>query len=400
MGKALLNLAGIAIIVTICVIIWPPGWLWPEQANNIELLRILILALAGLGGFYGLILATRRQEKFERQVDNAQAQLFNDRLGRGVELLSNEKMTMRSAGVRILEDLSTTASQKQTGLIVDILMDFLNSNAAHKSRSAPTRIIIPGPSAANHTNRDERIDIENCFNSILKLKAEEIYVSNLDLRFLHLRFDSAKPVELDVRNSNLSSAYMELTGKGKLVLGSCNICNILFFNENFYSTDILICYGYRASFSELEKIKESNFQFSQLPRANFMKITFENVSFFHCKLDGAEFLDTTFHDVSFTSANLIAADFSGADFDGVQDLTQAQLNGIIYNKDKPPINLPNGLTLPTERAYFYNKERRPTIGMTFVPSDDKTLSGRLVGEVVDELLAEQDNAYSESLPPT
>jgi len=88
------------------------------------------------------------------------------------------------------------------------------------------------------------------------------------------------------------------------------------------------------------------------------------------------------------------------DLYGAKDLTQMQLNTIIYEKDNPPINLPNGLNLPTERAYFYNKESRPTIGMTFVPSDDKTLSGRLVGEVVDELLAEQDNAYSESLPPT
>ena len=126
-----------------------------------------------------------------------------------------------------------------------------------------------------------------------------------------------------------------------------------------------------------------------------MKITFENVSFFHCRLEGASFFKATFHDVSFTNANLIAADFSGSDLNGAKDLTQMQLNTIIYEKDNPPINLSNGLNLPTERAYFYEGIRR-----VFVSSDDETLSRKPVEEVVDELLAEQDNAYSESLPPS
>ena len=59
--------------------------------------------------------------------------------------LDNEKMTMRSAGVRILEDLGTTTSQKQTRLIITFLMDFMNSNAAHRSRSAPTEITFQAP---------------------------------------------------------------------------------------------------------------------------------------------------------------------------------------------------------------------------------------------------------------
>ena len=59
-------------------------------------------------------------------MENSQAQLFNDRLDRGVELLPNDEMIMRSAGVRILEDLGGNSSPQETALIVDILYDFLN----------------------------------------------------------------------------------------------------------------------------------------------------------------------------------------------------------------------------------------------------------------------------------
>jgi hypothetical protein len=59
-------------------------------------------------------------------VENIQAQLFNDRLGRGVELLPNDEMIMQSAGVRILEGFGGNSSPQETALIVDILYDFLN----------------------------------------------------------------------------------------------------------------------------------------------------------------------------------------------------------------------------------------------------------------------------------
>jgi hypothetical protein len=59
-------------------------------------------------------------------VENSQAQLFNDRLGRGVELLPFDEMIMQSAGARILEDFGGNSSPQETALIVNILYDFLN----------------------------------------------------------------------------------------------------------------------------------------------------------------------------------------------------------------------------------------------------------------------------------
>ena len=65
--------------------------------------------------FYGLVQATARQNTFSKQVDTqieqsktANIQLFNDRLGRGVELLANDDMTLRKAGIRVLKDLAAS----------------------------------------------------------------------------------------------------------------------------------------------------------------------------------------------------------------------------------------------------------------------------------------------------
>jgi hypothetical protein len=134
---------GVLLVVVIAVLIW----LWdvfdfssliegasdvtgahtPVTFSNLtEFLRAAFIGLGVIGGGYGLYLAAKRTKKFAIQVKNSQAQLFNDRLGRGVELLSNDEMIMRSAGVRILEDLGENSSPQETALIVDILYDFLN----------------------------------------------------------------------------------------------------------------------------------------------------------------------------------------------------------------------------------------------------------------------------------
>ena len=134
---------GALLLVVIAVLIWlwdvfdfssliegasdGTGAQTPVTFSNLsEFIRAAFIGVGVIGDGYGLILAAKRTEKFATQVENSQAQLFNDRLGRGVELLPNDEMIMRSAGVRILEDLEKNSSPQETALIVDILYDFLN----------------------------------------------------------------------------------------------------------------------------------------------------------------------------------------------------------------------------------------------------------------------------------
>ena len=99
-----------------------------EQTKGLtEFIQTFIFTLGGLGGGYGLILATRRQKVLEEQTEQGQDQLFNDRLGRGTEMLGHESMAVRVAGVKILEDLVLTSNNKD--IIYQIIDKFLHVGA-------------------------------------------------------------------------------------------------------------------------------------------------------------------------------------------------------------------------------------------------------------------------------
>lgn len=131
LGIMALGVVGCAYYFIVC----PPLWLWPSNGahQNSEIVKITVFALGGLGAIYGLIISNRR-------ANNAHEQLFNERLGRGVELLAHEKMTMRVAGVRVLDDLTKSSSREQITLIVQLMHDFVQQaqpeyNSGHLYKS-------------------------------------------------------------------------------------------------------------------------------------------------------------------------------------------------------------------------------------------------------------------------
>ena len=82
-------------------------------SNLTEFIFAAFIGLGVIGGGYGLYLADKHTKKFANQVENGQAQLFNERLVRGVELLSNEELTLQSAGILILGDLGEIQAYKK-----------------------------------------------------------------------------------------------------------------------------------------------------------------------------------------------------------------------------------------------------------------------------------------------
>ena len=125
-------------------------------SKEAEFARLLITGMIAVGGGYSLILAARRAVKFSEQVDTAQKQvkigqkqvdtaqkqveigqkqvdtgqnqLFNEQLGRAAELLANEKMAIRQAGIRVLADLAEK-TPNQVKLIMQIIYDFVEADA-------------------------------------------------------------------------------------------------------------------------------------------------------------------------------------------------------------------------------------------------------------------------------
>ena len=60
-------------------------------------------------------------------------QSFNDRLERGVELLADENVVMRCAGIRVLVDLIDSSTEAQKTIVGSIIYDFFRYKATDKS---------------------------------------------------------------------------------------------------------------------------------------------------------------------------------------------------------------------------------------------------------------------------
>jgi uncharacterized protein YjbI with pentapeptide repeats len=375
-------------------------------AELIEAVRVWIFSVGLIGGGYGLVLAAIRTEKFATQVENSQAQLFNDRLGRGVELLSNEELTLRSAGVRILEDLGGNSSPQQINLIINILNDFLNSKGklgeVRKEQDGDFKICRYAPISMKKTSREERIDLENCLNTILKLAerlGEDNYylaLKNLDLRKLQFQSSSGLPISLRAKDCDFSEADINLANINDITIWDCNLSKTTSEGVSLSYVRLSFCYGYMLDIHR-RKLDAVSFYSSNLCRGIFKDSIFSGVAFEGCRLDGTNFTGATFEDVKFKSCTFLCTDFSGVDLAGTSGITQEEFSKIIYDKDNPPTNIPKDLELPKDRTY----ERRESYPYEcFVKSDDEQLRGRRVSEVLDELLKEQDGYYQKSLPPS
>ena len=374
-------------------------------SNLSEFIRAAFIGVGVIGAGYGLYLAAKRTEKFATQVENSQAQLFNDRLGRGVELLPNDEMIMRSAGIRILENLGENSSPQETALIVDILFNFLNSKGKVKKiipkQGILNKITKLAPISITETNREERIDIENCLNTILKLAerlgedSADSELMNLDLRKLKLTSGGMSFFHLNMINCDLTEAQITVKEIEIVRMTACNLSLTDFLCSSLSKiVAIHFCYCYLSGFRGF-KFRETFFYLSNLSRAFFTNATLSRVDFIDCNLDGANFTNATFEDVKFESCTFLCTDFSGVDLAGVSGITQEELNKIIYDEKNLPIPF-KGLKLPEDRAYHrQTSEALPT----FVLSKNEQFSKRLVSDVCDELLEEVDKFDNEINPP-
>ena len=328
--------------------------------QNIEIVRILIVALVGLGGLYGLVLSKRRLDKFSKQidisqeqvktsqaqvrigqdqvkqlakqVDNAQTQLFNERLGRGIELLGkdNEKqVTLRVAGIRLLDNLAEKSGKEEVELIVDILRDYINTKAKIKQEEE-TYEIIP----KTQKPREERADIELCMMVIPKhaRKYKKRSFEKIDLR------------RLDFTNVDFS----------EIELFTIDLAGTILYNVNFTKTYL------RYSRMEKADLRRAILIGADLRQVNMVRANLEKAN-----LTGADLRSAVTDNTDLENANLKNADLSRTILHQAIRLTQEQIDQIVFEIDCPPQNIPAHLTLPNDRAYVITNDMK----RVFVKSD-------------------------------
>jgi uncharacterized protein YjbI with pentapeptide repeats len=378
----------LAVAAVLSAIYEPTQFIWLDAAAldasgnkkwSGEATRSLSLVLGGLGALYGLILAAPRQITFSKQVEQGQKQaetaeknLFNDRLGRGVELLSDAKMTMRSAGVRVLENLaeSIDADSEEHRLVFNILLDFVRDKAKPLLKPTGDALSLSDKSWPPTEPRIDRLDIELAILAIGKITPAsmrmQINLAGLDLR------------ELNLTNADLHGADFRWANLENAILTEGN-----FQNTNFMQTRL------RGSI-----IAEGNFRGAHMFAATFEGVVLREINFQDADLSSASFEDAKVGKSDFRRANLKNIKFrntylSDCKFRGA-DISKGRgngwkkeiLNDAVYDRDNLPQDYVDGSITrlrTSHRAYEWRDGKR-----VFVQSDMPES-----GQDVDEWIANE-----------
>ncbi len=327
-------------------------WAWLGNDNNLQvghliaLLTAIILAITGWAIYSQFEVAKRSQ--------------FNDQLGRGAELLAHQELPARVSGVRILEDLgkSVAADSAENKLVSDILLDFVREKAAPplKNDGTPYASFEEWPTPKP---REKRRDIEMAIKAL-----GEIVPDDADVRRKYLNFS-----RLDLRILGLS-------------------------DTNLKSANLIGANLQRANLKDAQ-LQGANLSGANLHSARLRGANLEGASLLFTSLQGANLKDAQLQGADLNGANLLGTCLSGTDLKDVRNLMRFAIERIAYHKDEKPKNLPEGLSLPKDRAYGAldrsggtNDPNEDLLAVYFVKSD-QPWSEKNVDEWVAKELAEE-----------
>ena len=297
-------------IVVVIIIALTVGWRNILEIDTSELLRLLIYGIGGIGATVGLRIAIQRQEKYSDQVDVQTAQMraqanqsFNDRLGRGVELLTKEDTIMRSAGIRVLVDLADSTTDAQKPIVANIIYDFFRDEASiGKYKHSPTHEEI------------SRQDVQNALNFIVSVSIDDrkklypnwLFASRLNFRkldFSNLDFSDKMLKNIDFSNSYICETKFNNTNFQGVTIRNAKIEDSYFHNAKleqvrFFRVDIS-----RGKFRKTQ-ITDCSFRFGTIVKSRFYRPIIERVVFSEggikfTNFDDADVIDVEFDEVNF-----------------------------------------------------------------------------------------------------
>ena len=281
--------------------------------NFYALLRNLIWSIGGVGAAIGLWFATQRQKTFseqvQSQVDQVQVQVdqvqvqvdqgFNDRLGRGVELLAKEDMLMRCAGIQILKDLVENANDRQKPIVAKIVYEFFCDNAR-----------VEYDSYGNQYARYEENSIQDLQDALellvnlpldVRAKLRVNRKGQLDFRFLdfsYLILKCEKLEQVDFSNSCFFKAKFFISNLEKITFKDANFWDMTFDGVWFMNVDFM----------------DVNFTYILFNNVQFVEVNFRDVFFRQTPFRNVDLFDSFFRRAHFTNADFMSGEFDNVDF--------------------------------------------------------------------------------------
>ena len=299
-GGAMLVLAGILFVNVLSM-------LRGESEDLYESVRNLILSMGGVGAAIGLWFANQRQktlsEQVQTQVNQAQTlseqvkvqadQSFNERLGRGVELLAKDNVVMRCAGLQVLEDLAVNADNRQKPIVLKIIDNFFRDNAKIN--------IEDGNEPRPRTKEKTTQDLQDALDILISLSIND-REKLLPKRFVSDRFNFRK---LDFSHLDFTNKTLESVDFSETVMEGTRFVNAIIKDANFIPTKKI-----RGVDLSHAKIINSHLGSGDIVSPSFVSTTIENSTFFSTSIEDADFSDVEIINTKFMSVEFIGGRFS------------------------------------------------------------------------------------------
>ena len=270
-GSVMLILAGI-LSYEVCKEIVKWWGIWGDFPDDFhESMRNLIFTFTGIGAAIGLYFAAKRQKTFSDQMQVQADQSFNERLGRGVELLAKDDVIMRSAGVRILVDLANNASEAQKPIVGNIIYDFFRDKVRIKYYKNGKRRL--------RSKKEGYEDLQNALDFLVNIPIDErenvyqnwLYIGKLDFR--NSDFSDLSFVGKNLKNIDFSDCYIfDATFENATIenifmreseINGTSFCKAKIFDSDFFRADI----------------EDSNFRFAKIEKTSFLFVKIVEVEF-------------------------------------------------------------------------------------------------------------------------
>ena len=304
----------------------------------------MILCIGAIGGVYGLHLAVKRQEKFSNQVDVQTAQMqvqadqsFNDRLGRGVELLADEKnVVMRCAGIRVLVDLINNSDKAQKIIVTNIIYDFFRTKASIRYNKNNERFPIPA--------REGRQDVQNALDFLVSISIDErkklypnwLFASQLNFRsldFSHLDFSNKALKDIDFSHSYMHNTKFDNANIENAEMYNCNIEIYNFYKIKLKQVRFDKCRIKSGRFFDAQ-ITNSSFKYGAIIESSFISGFFEKIDFSNVQINSTDIHDVEIIDVKFQRVHFKWGkfDISQIKVSSNSDLPQFTSTDLVFTK--------------------------------------------------------------------
>ena len=291
------------------------------------LLQPFILCLATIGGAIGFLIASERQKTFSDQVQAHVDQSFNERLGRGVELLAKDDAPIRNAGIRVLVDLANNASDAQKPIAANIIYDFFCDKTSIRIDDREEYI--------DTIQNENHQDVQNALDFLAGLSLDEqgkLFPNRLvdgRLNFCNLTFAHLNFTDSVLKNIDFSGSYFYMSAFRNDEIINVSFCDAK-FRTSFFGMDHEHYFALKGSgYYSLPLnniIYDCDFTFARIENTVFCNMSIESTEFSDIECDASTFLNVEFlrgrfycrHDISILSEDdlpcFVGTKFVGANF--------------------------------------------------------------------------------------